>query len=216
MSAGHLGPFRRKVASLLGLLAVLLPAAPVTASAETGPVRSLLSARHENVVIQRRDLSCGAAALTTLLRYQHGLAIEEREVALALMQQPEYLADPAIVQRQEGFSLLDLQRFVVSRGFRGVGYSNADLAGLLSITPAIVPIEVDGYNHFVVFRGMMGDRVLLANPAYGNQTMSRDQFMKRWLTFEGLGRVAFMVTKGKGPTPPGRLAPRAEEFVMLR
>ena len=48
--------------------AVTLPAKVALARE---PVQSLLEYRQRNVVIQKWDLSCGAAALATLLRYQH-------------------------------------------------------------------------------------------------------------------------------------------------
>jgi uncharacterized protein len=58
--------------------------------AEARYVQSLLELRQQNVAIQNWDLSCGAAALTTLFRYQHGEDVTEREVALELVQRDEY------------------------------------------------------------------------------------------------------------------------------
>jgi hypothetical protein len=42
------------------------------------PVRSLLEMRHHNVIIQSWDLSCGAAAPATLLRYEWGNPVTEK------------------------------------------------------------------------------------------------------------------------------------------
>ena len=89
--------------------------APLLA-AERGPVKSLLEMRRERVVVQKWDLSCGAAALATLLNYQHGDRVAEREIARGLIQRPEYLADPSRVRAQQGFSLLDLKRYVDQAG----------------------------------------------------------------------------------------------------
>jgi predicted double-glycine peptidase len=44
----------------------------------TGPVLSMLDIRRKNTVVQEWDLSCGAAALATILRYQHGDNVGER------------------------------------------------------------------------------------------------------------------------------------------
>ncbi|MGE5319866.1 MAG: hypothetical protein ACM3KD_06790, partial [Hyphomicrobiaceae bacterium] len=50
--------------------AILLLVLSATAQAQERVVTSLLETRHAHVVIQEWDLSCGAAALATLLRYQ--------------------------------------------------------------------------------------------------------------------------------------------------
>jgi predicted double-glycine peptidase len=91
--------------------------------------------RQQQVVIQQWDLSCGAAALATVLRYQHGEDLSEREIALALMSRPEYLATPELVQYREGFSLLDMKRFVDGLGYNGVGLGNLTLATGLDRAP---------------------------------------------------------------------------------
>jgi len=46
------------------------------------PVISLLESRQRNVVVQQWDLSCGAAALSTILRFQHGLDVLEKDIAI--------------------------------------------------------------------------------------------------------------------------------------
>jgi predicted double-glycine peptidase len=49
------------------------------------PVQSLYEHRTGKVVRQDFDLSCGAAALATVLRYQHGEDVSEKDVALGLI-----------------------------------------------------------------------------------------------------------------------------------
>ena len=115
------------------------------------PVRSLLEMRHEGVVLQKWDLSCGAAALTTILSYQYGNPVSEREVAIGLMGRQEYLADPGRIQQQHGFSLLDLKLYVDRRGYKGIGYGNLTLENLIDKAPIMVAVSFDGYDHFVVF-----------------------------------------------------------------
>ena len=176
-----------------------------------GPVQSLLEQRQENVVIQQWDLSCGAAALATILNYQHGDPVSEREVAVGMMGRQEYLDNPAIVTYREGFSLLDLKRFVDRRGYKGVGMGQLSLSNLVEYAPIIVPISVHGYNHFVVFRGMLDDRVFLADPAFGNREMSRARFEKAWLSFSDIGRVGFYVERTDSLIPPNRLQPVAKK-----
>ena len=179
-------------------------------------VTSLLEMRQDKVVIQEWDLSCGAAALTTLLQYQHGEEVTEKEVAMSLMKREEYIANPQLVQLREGFSLLDLKRYVDARGYQGNGFGKLQLKDLASRAPLIVPIMTNGYNHFVIYRGMLGDRVLLADPAWGNRTMQVEDFLDSWLEYPSLGRIGFSVQRRDGSAPPNRLAPDPDQFVMLR
>jgi predicted double-glycine peptidase len=189
---------------------------PVLADDDTTGVKSLLEMRQDRVVVQRWDLSCGAAALATILNYQHNDPVSEREIARALIQRDEYLENPLLVQVQQGFSLLDLKRYVDQRGYVGIGYGKMTLADLVEQAPIMVPVNFDGYNHFVVFRGMRGDRVLLADPAFGNRTMLVGKFEESWLDYPEFGKVGFVVSRAQdGPSPPNQLAPEWRDFVSL-
>jgi uncharacterized protein len=194
------------------LLALLVGAAPAAAGDTPAAVRSLAEMRQETVVMQEWDLSCGAAALTTVLRYQFGEAVGEREVATGLMQREAYVDNPVLVNLREGFSLLDLKRFVDGRGYEGIGLGQMTLEGLLARVPAIVPIRTHGYNHFVVVRGMARDRILMADPAWGSRTMTRGDFERAWIDYGQLGHVAFVVTDDGDIALPGELAASAEDF----
>ena len=180
------------------------------------PVTSLLEIRQERVVIQDWDLSCGAAALATLLNYQHGDPVTEREIAESLISREEYIANPLLVRARHGFSLLDLKRYVDERGYEATGYGNLTLEDLVEQAPIMVPVNFLGYNHFVVFRGMRANRVLLADPAFGNRTMLANKFEAAWLDYEGFGKVGFVVASTDGSESPNRLAPRPRDFVFLR
>src|SRR4051812_16685010 len=82
---------------------------PQSNAAEQRAVKSLLEMRRGNVVVQNFDLSCGAAALATLLTFQHGDPVTEKEIVDQLIRDPKYLANPLIVRERQGFSLLDLK-----------------------------------------------------------------------------------------------------------
>lgn len=215
-------PRHRNVGSWMsrfGLILTVVLSIGHTATVAAGsrpPVTSLLEMRHERVVMQAWDLSCGAAALATLLKYQHGDPVGEREIAMALIQREEYIEHPELVQLRQGFSLLDLKRYVDQRGYRGLGYGRMALEDLVAKAPAMVPINLNGYNHFVIFRGMRGNRVLLADPAYGNRTMTVERFVGAWIAYPELGHVAFAVARRDGLIPPDQLEPRPQDFVMLR
>jgi uncharacterized protein len=204
-------------ASLFGCLCLffswLLSWSSVGFAAE--PVKSLLEFRTEGVVVQKFDLSCGAAALATLLNFQFGDHVTEKEVTEGLIQRKEYIAHPEIVRIRQGFSLLDLKRYVDRRGYQGVGYGNLELKDLNDLAPLIVAVSPIGYNHFLVYRGRAGNNVLLADPAFGNRTMSVEKFQRIWINFPEIGRVGFIVTRNGDPAPPGLLAFQLQQIVVV-
>jgi uncharacterized protein len=65
-----------------------------------------------------------------------------------------------------------------------------------------------------VFRGIWGDRVLLADPAWGNRVMSVEGFEDAWLDFPEFGKVGFVVQRRDGVEPPNRLAPKPGDFLI--
>jgi predicted double-glycine peptidase len=148
-------------------------------------VRSLLEFRRDRVVVQQWDNSCGAAALATVLTYGLGHAITEERVARGML----HHTDPLKVRHRGGFSLLDMKRFVEELGYQGNGFSGLDLEGAVARGPAIVPVNLYGYDHFVVLRGLKDGEVDVADPGFGNVLMPVDEFMDAWKS-----KVAFYVT----------------------
>jgi predicted double-glycine peptidase len=165
--------------------------------------------RQDEVIIQRWDASCGAAALSTLLTYQHGDPVSEKEIAEAMLHRDEYLAKPSLVGASGGFSLLDMQRFVERRGYQGAGYGGLALKNLIEFGPTIVPVLFDGFAHFVVFRGIYQNRVLLADPAYGNRTMPIADFEQAWQQ-----HIGFIVRQRRSSAPANQLAAHPSDFLV--
>jgi predicted double-glycine peptidase len=168
------------------LLAVaLLAAAPITCSAASFaalggadyavPVTSIKQARMLGTTLQQFDFSCGSAALATLLTYHYGFPITEREVFEEM-----YVAGDQQKIRREGFSLLDMKRFLEARGFQADGFEQPLDKLLEANIPAIVLLVENGYHHFVVVKGIHGDRVLLGDPATGTRAIGRAQFQAIW------------------------------------
>ncbi len=209
---------RRAFAVLSAILAWIVFASANATAQEVRAVKSLLEMRRENVIVQNWDLSCGAAALATLLNFQHGDPVTEREIAKGLVTRERYLKQPKLVRLQHGFSLLDLKRYVEGRGYRGVGLGKLTLEDLVERAPILVAVRFSGYNHFVVFRGIKGNRVLMADPAWGNRTMLVDKFEASWIDYAKLGKVGFLVER-RDNLPPANanlLALSPNDFVFLR
>lgn len=200
----------------LGLLTAALLGPIAAQAAETGPVKSLFEMRRENVIVQHFDLSCGAAALATILDFQFSLRLTEKDVAEGLIERKIYIEHPELLRVRQGFSLLDMKRYVEKLGFKGVGYGQLELKDIERMAPIIVAVRPVGYNHFVIFRGRIGDEVLLADPSFGNLTMGLQTFERIWIDFPKFGRVGFIVSRDGKPAPPGLLAFRLDQIVAPR
>jgi len=150
------------------------------------PVKSWKELKQQQLVRQQWDISCGAAALSTLMTWYHGLPLNEKTVANALLRTTKVNR----VRARGGFSLLDLKRFVEAIGFSGEGYGKMSITDLADKKqPAILPIRLYGLDHFVVYRGRVGDRFYIGDPAFGNISLTRDRLYEVWKS-----RIAFYVT----------------------
>jgi predicted double-glycine peptidase len=129
------------------------------------------------ILKQKFDYSCGSAALGTLLNSYLGENLTESHIIRGLM---EY-GDKEQIRKLRAFSLWDMQKFVQVLGYACGGY-NADLSDLKNpdVWPCIVPIEVFGYRHFVVLKGIYKDHVFVADPWRGNGSYTVSQFTGMW------------------------------------
>lgn len=146
-------------------------------------MRSLLEKRQQNVVMQQWDNSCGAAALATVLTYEKGFPVTEKQVAQGMLGH----TDPGRVRERGGFSLLDMKRYAARIGFRAEGYADMSLQDLAANLPAIVPVRTRSYDHFVVVRKIEHGRVHIADPGFGNYSLPTSRFTADW------ARVGFVL-----------------------
>ena len=165
------------------------------------PSSSIKDLRDQNVVKQRFDFSCGAAALATLLRYGFGENVTEREILVQLFDL--LTEEEKKATRTTGFSLLHLQRVAQARGYNAEGF-RLDPGQLAKLGgPVIVFIEPRGYKHFAVLRGARGDRVYLADPSRGNIRMPQYSFLKDWRQDDNKGII--FVVEPKAGLPVGKM-----------
>lgn len=151
------------------------------------PVVSMKETRFYSTLQQQYDFSCGSAAVATLLTHQYGIAVNEAAVFQAMYER----GDQAKIRR-EGFSLLDIKRYLASHGFAADGFTlpldKLAEAGL----PAIVLINEKGYHHFVVIKGMRDGRMLVGDPAIGTRAIDRAGFEAIWVN-----RILFVIHNRK-------------------
>ena len=164
------------------------------------PVVSMRAARFQRTLHQQYDFSCGSAAVATLLTHHYADPVTEEFVFEQMYQQ----GDQQKIRR-EGFSLLDIKRFLGTRGFLADGFQ-LPLDRLVEAGfPAIVLVAEKGYRHFVVVKGLNQSRVLIGDPSGGTRAMPRAGFEAIWQ-----GRLLFVI-HGRA-TPPA--ASPATEVAM--
>ena len=164
-------------------LALALPAHPARAielAAVAGarmvvPVKSWKETRFTATVRQQFDFSCGSAALATLLSHHYGYHVTEETVFEQM-----YLKGDQQKIRQQGFSLLDMQAFLASRGFRADGFELPLEKLVQAQLPAIVLVSDKGYHHFVVIKGIADGRILVGDPSSGTRTIGLARFRELW------------------------------------
>ena len=173
-----------RMAAMTAFLAGVLAASPAAAgdvpfytsfgSFKTS-VTTIKEARFRNVIKQQYDFSCGSAALATLLTYHYETPVSEQDVFVEM-----YRVGDQEKIRKEGFSLLDMKKYLRSRGYDADGFKTS-LDKLVGVgVPAVVLINTNGYRHFVIVKGVTEDEVLIADPALGTKVYGRDEFEGIW------------------------------------
>ncbi|NBF02044.1 peptidase C39 [Pseudomonas sp. Fl5BN2] len=138
-------------------------------------VQSVRERRFSDIVEQKTDFSCGAAALATILRQAYWLDVNEEQVIKGMLVN----SDQKLVQTQ-GFSMLDMKHYAESIGMRARGY-RIPPEKLEAVTiPVVVLMEIRGYKHFVVMQRAQKDWVYIGDPVLGHKRYSHEDFVKGW------------------------------------
>jgi len=144
---------------------------PVTSFRET-----MARHRFRSTIPQQYDFSCGSAAVATLLTHHYAAPTSEEEALRAMFAR----GDQAKIQA-EGFSLLDMKIYLEARGYAADGFE-ATLDQIVQFgAPGIALIQDNGYRHFVVVKGVQGERILLGDPAMGGRILRRAEFERLWV-----------------------------------
>ena len=136
---------------------------------------SLKELKFKRTTQQQYDFSCGSAAVATLLSHHYGRPVTETEVFKEMWE-----AGDQDKVRKEGFSMLDMQKYLERRGLRSNGYRTEIERLWKAQIPAIALINTNGYMHFVVVKGVNGNRILMSDPSVGTKVMDRETFEQSW------------------------------------
>jgi predicted double-glycine peptidase len=140
------------------------------------PITSMQKTRLAGTVLQQYDFSCGSAALATLLTHHYGHPVAETDVLQAMYE----VGDQKKIQ-QEGFSLLDMKRYLAGLGYEADGFEQPLDKLVEAKLPAVALINEGSYHHFVVIKGLNQGLVLVGDPARGTRAMTRKEFEKLWV-----------------------------------
>lgn len=131
--------------------------------------------KFERVVRQEYDFSCGSAALATLLTFHYDKKITESDAFTRMWA----IGDKARIKKL-GFSLMEMKKYLEGAGYKADGFK-LTLDRLQEIgVPGIALIDVKGYKHFVVIKGVDDRRVLVGDPSAGVIWRSRAEFEDHW------------------------------------
>lgn len=157
------------------------------------PVQNWKALKNQNIVMQKYDYSCGPACLATVIKYYWGDKATEDQflVSVLAVMTPEQVKD----RIAKGLTLTDLRRAAVINGYMS-SMGRRTMAQLAEVKiPVIVHIKKGEYDHFVVYRGIVDDRVFLADPIRGNIRMPCAQFRQEWTD----GVILVVVKRGVKP-----------------
>lgn len=212
-SRGRGRHLRRLAAAMLLLMApsgLAIAPAPAAAQQHTGFViptmpgggfqvdmGTMLDRKFYTVIRQQYDFSCGSAALATLLHYHYGIPANEEMTFTGMWEK----GDQAAI-RKNGFSLLDMKRYLGSHGLETQGFRVTLDQIAKTRVPGIALTVTKGYRHFIVIKGVSDTEVLVGDPSRGLIRYSRKEFGKIW---DGL---YFVVTSSRetGQSSFNRLA----------
>ncbi|MDI3353137.1 C39 family peptidase [Pseudomonas sp. UYIF39] len=139
------------------------------------PIQSVRERKFSDLVQQKTDFSCGAAALATILRQAYWLDVNEEQIIEGMLSH----SDQDLV-RVQGFSMLDMKRYVESIGMRARGYRVATETLSEIKIPVVVLMDIRGYKHFVVMQRVHKGWVYIGDPVLGHKRYKVDDFVKGW------------------------------------
>ena len=139
------------------------------------PIQSIRERKFADLVQQKTDFSCGAAALATILRQAYWLDVDEEQIIEGMLSH----SDQDLV-RVQGFSMLDMKRYVESIGMRARGYRVATETLSEIKIPVVVLMDTRGYKHFVVMQRVHKGWVYIGDPVLGHKRYKVEDFVKGW------------------------------------
>lgn len=132
----------------------------------------------KGITRQEFDYSCGAGALSTLIEYYFNDPAPESLILHDIFQR--LFGDEIDERKKVGLSMMDLKTQAESMGYSAAGVKLKPKVLMDLPGPVIVLLKGDRVNHFVVLKGVRGERVYIADPRRGNIRLSLADFILQW------------------------------------
>ena len=146
---------------------------------------SYFSLKNTNVVRQTKKNSCGAAALSTMLKYKFNIEHASENDILAKM---NYIGEEA--------SFLDIKKVALMYNIESVGLS-LTIDELLNIKKPVIAYvnTVMNDDHFVIINGFSENFIFISDPAFGNYSLNINEFKKMWALKDNKGDILYLYDK---------------------
>ncbi|WGY46160.1 C39 family peptidase [Vibrio sp. ABG19] len=172
------------------------------------PVKSYKEMLFGDVYRQQYDFSCGSAAVASLLTYHYETPVSEQDIFKVMFDN----GDRAVIE-QKGFSLFDMKKYLESKGFRADGF-NISLEKIRDVgVPGITLVNFDGYQHFVVVKGISNNSIIVGDPSRGTLKMDFERFKQYYQgvvllirNYAEVGRESFITSDDFSVHTPSPLA----------
>lgn len=125
-----------------------------------------------SIIMQTSEVTCGPAALATLLHYYFGEDCTEAE-----------LTELTGTYRKGTTTLLSLYNVCQAKGYEPIGYKMTLPQLIEEVRRSGVPVLVhfkEPTLHYALVDGAVGDFLLVSDPAWGEVTIHKDDFLRRW------------------------------------
>lgn len=154
------------------LSATLVAAQEARGLTAAAAAKSNDSGRKSGIIRQTSDVTCGPAALASLLMFHLGVETSEEEIARL-----------SGTYEKGTSTLLGLRNAARAKGFEAAGYRMSLTALMSEVEASGVPVLVhfkEPSLHYALVLGRVDDFILVADPSRGNVSMHVGDFTRRW------------------------------------
>ena len=142
----------------------------------------------KNLIVKQDGYKeCGAASLLSIIRYYGGNISINKLVEMTNTD-------------KNGTNFYNLKETASKVGLESIGYKIDDINYIKEIKkPLLCQLVNNNYEHFVVIYSVKKNKITLMDPAFGERTITIDEFEKIWtgyvLTFSPIKKLAFYEDK---------------------
>lgn len=161
----------------LSLIIVIINLCSIV-TAQPVKIKSVSELKMSGIERQTKDYSCGAAALSILLTLYFEDNIEEMDILSDIVYRLN--KEQTVESMTKGFSMFDLKMAAERLGYMASGIKlSAESASKLK-GPIIILLKDEGFNHFVILKGITQGRAFITDPAKGHYRIQVYELLKMW------------------------------------